>query len=358
MSELGAGSGTSYPTALDTDNTTESTSTKARADVPNDLAAAVIAIETELGTDPAGSLSDVKTFLQTEHGTDGTHDLTDFSTTSMFDHKHASSGNTGGLVVMDNYLTGLILSNDTDTDHDINITAGKAMDSTNSIMMNLSSETTKQIDATWDSGDDAGGMNDGESVGNTTWYHVHLIASSDGATVDVGFDTSVTATNLLADAAVVAAGITLYRRIGSVLTDGSANIVQFTQIGDEFMWADSVADYTNVNVGGISTLIALSIPLGVNVVAKGSIHWVDETPSGNNAMLLISPSGDTTISTTSNFTILLKNTGGTRSSNSATFIEMSNTSSQLHIATTGTGTNDCDVIVVTKGWLDRRGRDG
>ena len=78
MSEIGSGSGSSFPSALDTDNTVEVNSpnagkTKARAEVPNDLAACVVAIETELGTDPAGILTDVKTYLQTEHQTDGTH---------------------------------------------------------------------------------------------------------------------------------------------------------------------------------------------------------------------------------------------------------------------------------------------
>ena len=78
MAELGAGSGTSYPASLAVDNTVEvDASTTARADVPNDLAAAIIAVQTELGTDPAGSMTNVKTFLQTEHSTDGTHsDLT------------------------------------------------------------------------------------------------------------------------------------------------------------------------------------------------------------------------------------------------------------------------------------------
>ena len=81
MSELGSGSGSGYPAALDTNNTLEVNSpnagkTKVRADVPNDLAAAVVAIQTELGIDPAGSLTDVKTNLQTEHGADGTHDNT------------------------------------------------------------------------------------------------------------------------------------------------------------------------------------------------------------------------------------------------------------------------------------------
>lgn len=81
MGEIGSGTGSSYPAALDTDNTPEVNSpaagkTKARAEVPNDLAACIVAIETELGTDPAGTLTNVKTFLQTEHNTDGTHDNT------------------------------------------------------------------------------------------------------------------------------------------------------------------------------------------------------------------------------------------------------------------------------------------
>lgn len=78
MAELGDGGGTSYPGTLDTDNVLEvdspnASKTKARADVPNDANAAIVAIETELGTDPAGTTANVKTFLQTEHNTDGTH---------------------------------------------------------------------------------------------------------------------------------------------------------------------------------------------------------------------------------------------------------------------------------------------
>jgi hypothetical protein len=78
MSELGSGSGSSYPGALDTDNDNEVNSpnvtrTKARAEVINDLNDAVVKIQTELGTDPAGTLTDVKTYLQTEHNANGTH---------------------------------------------------------------------------------------------------------------------------------------------------------------------------------------------------------------------------------------------------------------------------------------------
>jgi hypothetical protein len=81
MGDLGSGNGTAYPVALDTDvskefNSPDANKTKARAEVINDLNAAVIAVQTELGIDPAGSLTDVKTFLQTEHAADGTHNAT------------------------------------------------------------------------------------------------------------------------------------------------------------------------------------------------------------------------------------------------------------------------------------------
>ena len=58
-------------------------------------------------------------------------------------------------------------------------------------------------------------------------FHVYLLGNAAGTSADIGFDTSLTATNLLADAAVIAAGLTTYRRVGSVLTDGSANIIAF-----------------------------------------------------------------------------------------------------------------------------------
>ena len=78
MAEIGAGTGTSYPGGLDTNTSIEVNSpnvnkTKARAEVINDLAAAVVAIETEIGTNPSGSIADLKTYLQVEHGINGTH---------------------------------------------------------------------------------------------------------------------------------------------------------------------------------------------------------------------------------------------------------------------------------------------
>lgn len=82
MSEIGSGSGTSYPSAIDTDanveiNAPASGKTLARAEPINDLAASVIAVQATLGTDPQGSVATVKDFLLAEHALNGDHgDLT------------------------------------------------------------------------------------------------------------------------------------------------------------------------------------------------------------------------------------------------------------------------------------------
>lgn len=78
MSELGGGSGSSYPSAIDVNATVEvdapnAGKTKAKAAIVNDLAAAILAIETELGVDPAGSKATVVARLDQEHNADGVH---------------------------------------------------------------------------------------------------------------------------------------------------------------------------------------------------------------------------------------------------------------------------------------------
>ena len=77
MAEIGSGSGSGFPSALDTNSTLEydkesTEKTLVRADVVNDIGAGLVAIETELGTDPAGSKTDVKTRLAIHMNNDGT----------------------------------------------------------------------------------------------------------------------------------------------------------------------------------------------------------------------------------------------------------------------------------------------
>ena len=83
---------------------------------------------------------------------------------------------------------------------------------------------TKQIDATWASGDNEGGLAIGTPGANTALYAFALFKSN-GTGMDIGFDPDPNATNLMANAAVEAAEYDLYRKVGSVMTDASANII-------------------------------------------------------------------------------------------------------------------------------------
>jgi len=95
LSEIGAGSGSSYPGGLDANASVEVNApnpgkTKARKEVVEDLSACIINIETTLGVDPQGSKATVVARLDTEHNADGSHKDTLIVTVSG--HNQSISG--------------------------------------------------------------------------------------------------------------------------------------------------------------------------------------------------------------------------------------------------------------------------
>ncbi len=249
------------------------------------------------------------------------------------------------------YLAGLTTSNDTDTDHDINITAGECKDSANAVNIVLSSEITKQIDASWVAGDDAGGLSSSlwdlnSDAAIDTWYHVHVIVVS--GTVGIGFDTSVTAANLVTDHSATA-----YRRIGSALTDGSANIIGFSQVGDEFLWDALVTDFNAANPGASAVTRTLTVPTGVKVLAKMIYSHSDASPSSSNSSLVTSLDQDDTAPTG---VIYHTRVSADSEVASTEVLVRTNTSGQIRtrneISESGIINNG-----ITFGWTDRRGRD-
>lgn len=76
MAQLGDGVGSGYPGALDTSTTEvdDPGGTVVSAAKINDTTAAIIAVQTELGADPAGSATNLVTRLAVEHKVDGTHE--------------------------------------------------------------------------------------------------------------------------------------------------------------------------------------------------------------------------------------------------------------------------------------------
>jgi hypothetical protein len=161
---------------------------------------------------------------------------------------------------------GLTTSNAADTDHDITIAVGGGMDdATTTYYIGLTAAITKRIDAAWAAGTGNGGLFSG-NVGNATQYHIFIIKKDSDGTVDAGFDTSATAANK-------PAGYTYYKRVGWVLTDGSANILQFVQTGNYFRFKVPILniDITTANPAA-AALHTLSVPTGFIVRADINIR--------------------------------------------------------------------------------------
>jgi len=244
------------------------------------------------------------------------------------------------------YIDGFILSNGTDADHDIDVTAGIAKDDPNTTQITKATSFTKQIDANWAEGDDAGGFPSGLTLLADTWYHFFVILKTDETLVDFGFDTSLTAANLLADATAY----TAYRRLGSILTDGSLNILPFFQWGDDFRWKDRIEDFNGTPPATTIQTLTLSVPPDVNVMAKfrGCYYSVQ------NLFMYFFEVGETDIVPAS---IALCDLGGIINENEQPQIEFemkTNTSAQIQYRANGT----VDPFnVLTKGWRDARGKE-
>lgn len=147
------------------------------------------------------------------------------------------------------YKGGCVLSTDADANHDINITAGEWRDTDNTYDLVLSSEITKQIDAAWELGDDAGGLDAG-SVSSNTLYYIHLIANSTTGVVDALFSASKTSPTMPTD-------YDKRRVVGYVKTNGSANI-------------DYVRSYIAPKGPGPDLIIRNSVSSGNNVPGSGT----------------------------------------------------------------------------------------
>ena len=156
------------------------------------------------------------------------------------------------------FIYGLNTELDTDSDHDIKINVGKARGSLDRYNLILESPITKQIDATWSAGDNAGGLFYGTVAADTT-YHLFLIRKQSDGTIDAGFDTSINCVN-------IPNGYTAYRRVASFVTDGSANLIPFLQHGHRFTYDVAITELDTTTISSSQTDIPISIPSGVRLL--------------------------------------------------------------------------------------------
>jgi len=149
----------------------------------------------------------------------------------------------------------ITISNGTDTDHDIDFTAGNFQfdDGTGQA---VATALTKQIDAAWAEGDNAGGLDTG-SIAADTFYYLFAIYNPTSTISDYLFSTS-------SSSPTMPSGYTKKKRIASLLTDGSGNIrngtYMFFQGGYEFEYDAEIQDAFHTNDSGSSNY-TISVPL-------------------------------------------------------------------------------------------------
>lgn len=159
------------------------------------------------------------------------------------------------------YLAGCQLTNNAGSPTTkVDFSAGQAQDTGNAGAMTLAA-ITKDLTASWVVGTGNGGLAAALSLLANTWYHTFVIKRTDTNVVDAYFDTSVSAAN-------IPSPYTLFRRVGSVRTDGGSLILAFTQDGDYFQWSVPLLETTSATPGTTAVTQTLTrVPTGVNVRA-------------------------------------------------------------------------------------------
>ena len=235
--------------------------------------------------------------------------------------------------------------------NDIAIGVGAARDFADSGNMKNTAVLTKQFDNDWAEGDDAGGFPETALTQLVdTWYHLFIIGKTDGSAVDGGFDTALTASNLLGDAAVSSAGYTTYRRVGSVRTDGATatTVLDYTQLGNHFIWAASIGDEaTTFTLGSRQTVTLTGVPPDVSVLAEMNYQFSDGSSFNINVSQLSANDEAPTLADAAPNATLIKIGADTV----GRLIVRTDTSAGFGVHATGTGSLD-NVNFSALGWID------
>lgn len=129
----------------------------------------------------------------------------------------------------------------------------------------------------WTAGTGNGGRPAADALAADKWHALFALTQDDGSR-DFGFDDDADATNLLADAAVVAAGHDYYKRLKWVqeTAAGTGTIREYLEEGDEF-WPDNPlsvtiasADYTTQASLDLSAILPPGPDVACTVLARAT----------------------------------------------------------------------------------------
>lgn len=241
------------------------------------------------------------------------------------------------------YLSGLTLSRTSTTTFSVAAGVARNEDAGTARNMTLAASITKSLSA-WAVGAGNGGLDTG-AVAATAWYHVHLIRRDSDGVIDAIYSLSATSPTM-------PSGWTARRRLGSIRTDGSSQIIAFQQTGDTFLWETPLADVAATNPGTAAVTRTLTVPTGS--VVFPIVAWaISNATSGSVPLLVSALSGPDNTPTTSLFTLLA---GAANSGASGVVSNIpTNTSAQVRTRLGVSGASDT-LRGTTLGWIDPRGK--
>lgn len=214
----------------------------------------------------------------------------------------------------------------------------------------LASALTKQLDAVWTAGNNAGGRFSGVALANQTYHLFALYNPSTGA-VDAGFDSSVVAANRPAGWAA--------RRVGSIIR-ASAAIVPFRQYGNYFELG-TVAPDISVQVPTGGALYGVTVPTGLSVQVRGILSpgWAEsnltlaisaQSPSQTPLIPALHPASASFVGMAGGREL---SNGTSAYATASELLIMTNTSGQIYLRRTGTYTATSASNWQTLGWFDQ-----
>ena len=240
----------------------------------------------------------------------------------------------------------ITIANGTDTSHDIDFTAGNFDFDDQSGQATLSA-ITKQIDAPWAEGTNAGGLDTG-TVAADTFYYLFAIYNPATQTSDALFSASKTSPTL-------PSGYTKKKYIAALYTDGSANIQSgsytFSESSYRFRYSTRILDLNKTSGLSTSSRSAETISCPPHTVASASLYL--QAPNISSVVsIVVTEDGEADVAPTSFPTINAFYNGAAYFWNNTVEIAAKvNSASQIYLRSTyGTVTF---FKWITLGWEER-----
>lgn len=248
--------------------------------------------------------------------------------------------NLGLFSTVADYVQGLVLSNNAgDANNRIDIGPGQAKGQ--GVIVAQGGSITKRLDSTWAVGSGNGGLDTGTKAPSST-YFAHAIRNNLTGVLDVLLSLSVAAPT-------VPSGWTRVQRLGAILTDGSGNIRPFVQTWNDFFFAtiqSSLPNDLSTTSNRAKALLTCALPTGIRV--RGHFQPSLGTSNGDSGTNLFLADG---LNANSEKQVILYHSGGVKSSGQPVE-QYTNTSGQIFVGLSLTGTSVAANTLKTLGWTD------